>query len=185
MEKDCFETLSESKKALVKELMETINCTQENAIFWLKFYSWDIERAKKYFDGTKSIKEATKKICDAASDINKFAKIGLKATIRSTDEAIKKVNDMAEKFKTNYNSIVDLLKENNWDFEKVYEILSKEKNQQVEENDQYVTFNSKIKLDELIDQLKSQDESVKIKIVMALLKDGGENLIRKLVNMIP
>lgn len=178
-----FNLLSEDKAKKVNKLIEELGCSIETAMFWLRSYSWDYERTKKYLSTCRELTEEAKKVCEnVASEINKFADKGLKATIRPTDEAVKKVNDMAEKFKTSYNSIVDSLKDNDWSFEKVEKLFS-EKQKENNKNEQALTvsFEATVTFDDLIKKLSSLPSDAKVKIVKEIFASENEAFVKKLI----
>lgn len=175
-----FDSLSEDRKKMVSKLIEELGCSINEAMFWLKFYSWNYDITKKYLSSSKSLANQVKQTCEnVASEINKLADKGLKATIRPTDEAVKKVNEMAEKFKTSYNSIVDSLKENDWSFEKVEKIFSDK--QKEENNNLTVSFEAKVTFDDLIKKLSSLPSDAKIKIVKEIFASENEAFVKKLI----
>lgn len=175
-----FNLLSEDKAKKVNKLVEELGCSIETAMFWLRSYSWDYERTKKYLSTSKKVTEEAKKTCeDIASELNKFADKGLKATIRPTDEAVKKVNDMANKFQTTYNSIVDSLKENDWYFEKVEKIFSDK--QKEENNDLTVSLETKLSFDALVKTITKLPSENKVKIVKEIFASENEAFVKKLI----
>lgn len=175
-----FNLLSEDKAKKVNKLVEELGCSIESAMFWLRSYSWDYERTKKYLSTCRELTEEAKKVCEnVASEINKFADKGLKATIRPTDEAVKKVNEMAEKFKTSYNSIVDSLKDNDWSFEKVEKIFSDK--QKEENNNLTVSLETKLSFDALVKTITKLPSENKVKIVKEIFASENEVFVKKLI----
>ena len=175
-----FNLLSEDKAKKVNKLIEELGCSIETAMFWLRSYSWDYERTKKYLSTCRELTEEAKKACEeVASELNKFAE---KKIIRPTDEAVKKVNDMAKKFQTTYNSIVDSLKENDWSFEKVEKLFS-EKQKENNKNEQALTvsFEATVTFDDLIKKLSSLPSDAKIKIVKEIFASENEAFVKKLI----
>lgn len=176
-----FNLLSEDKAKKVNKLIEELGCSIETAMFWLRSYSWDYERTKKYLSSSKELTEDAKKACEeVASKLNEFAEKGFDAIIRPTDEAVKKVNDMANKFQTTYNSIVDSLKENDWSFEKVEKIFSNK--QKEENNDLTVSLETKLSFDALVKTITKLPSENKIKIVKEIFASENEAFIKKLIS---
>lgn len=172
-----FNLLSEDKAKKVNKLIEELGCSIETAMFWLRSYSWDYERTKKYLSTCRELREEAKKTCEeVASELNKFAD---KTIIRPTDEAVKKVNEMANKFQTTYNSIVDSLKENDWSFEKVEKIFSNK--QKEENNDLIVSLETKLSFDALVKTITKLSSENKIKIVKEIFASKNEAFVKKLI----
>lgn len=177
-----FEKLSSEKKELVNKLMKEVSCSQDNAMFWLKFYSWDYERTKKYLSTSKALTNEVRNVCnDVAAEIKNFAEKGFKTTIRPTDDAVKKVNEMAEKFKTNYNSVIDALKENDWSFEKVENLFST-KQKEVEKNEEStISLEISLPIDKFVSKITTLSSETKIKIVKEIFASENEAFVKKLI----
>lgn len=172
-----FNLLSEDKAKKVNKLIEELGCSIDTAMFWLRSYSWDYERTKKYLSTCRELTEEAKKVCEeVASELNKFAE---KKIIRPTDEAVKKVNEMANKFQTTYNSIVDSLKENDWSFEKVEKIFSNK--QKEENNDLIVPLETKLSFDALVKTITKLPSENKVKIVKEIFASENEAFVKKLI----
>lgn len=175
-----FNLLSEDKAKKVNKLIEELGCSIETAMFWLRSYSWDYERTKKYLSTCRELTEEAKKTCEeVASELNKFTEKGFKSVIQPTDDAVKKVNEMANKFQTTYNSIVDSLKENDWSFEKVEKIFSNK--QKEENNDLIVSLETKLSFDALVKTITKLSSENKVKIVKEIFASENEAFVKKLI----